>query len=191
MFDLLLLGFRYLWRRGKTLWFDLEYPGYSWCLCGQIPHDQCWSDVEGSRLADVGWESRGWGASELRMHKPLHPKPPFLQGSHKWWGHLQPRGGNLLQTREANTPANRPWEWVSLRSCSVKEIKEMRNVSTSNGEISIWSAVCLESNPSQQQHFFPLSSVYQFLLTTVSWLQEKQAQLRWYYILQLQTDHGD
>lgn len=138
---------------------------------------------------------RGAGGQRLSCF-PSRPSPAPSPHSHHFFraptsgeGTCGPVVETFCRGVELILPQTDP---ASPRSRGVKEMKgvEKKNVSTSNREISIWSAVSSQILPSSST-FFPLSSVYQFLLTTVSWLRDKQAQLHWYYILQLQTDHGD
>lgn len=156
MFDLLLLVFRCLWRKGKTLWFDLQCVGYAQCVRGQIPRAQCRLDVEHSWLADMGREGWGWGAQH-----PFIPSHHFSRASTNnkciyilVVGNFSRQGPKqeLILLLQTDPP--------SPHSQSVEEMKgvEMKNISTSNRGISIWSAVSSQILPSSSTSF-PLSSV--------------------------------
>lgn len=101
-----------------------------------------------------------------------------------------PEVETFCRQEELNPPANRPFE-SSLLQCKRKERRrDEKHIHFKQGNFHLKCCLRVKSSPAAAL-FSPLSSVYQFLLTTVSWLRDKQAQLHWYYILQLQTDHGD
>lgn len=168
-----------------------EVPGIGSVFTWTDPHAQSWSGMESYQLAALGQQGSGWVASQAGLQEPLHPKKPFPQGSHEQQGHPQPGDRHLLWTRAragATPPMNRPSEPPLPQHNRNERCRDEGCIHFKQGNFHL--KCCLESNP-PQQHFVPLTRVYQFLLTTVSWLRDKKAQFHWYYILYLQTDYGD
>lgn len=128
-----------------------EVPGIGSVFTWTEAHAWSWSGMESSQLAALGQQSSGWGASQAGLQEPLHPKKPFPQGSLEQWGHPQPGDGNLLQTRVragADPPVNRPSEPSLSQHNRNERCRILKDVSTSNREISIWSAVLSQILPS-------------------------------------------
>lgn len=155
-------------------------PGIGSVFARTEPHAQSWSGVESSQLAALGQQGSGSDASQAGLQELFHSKtlhscrapmssedtqsqvqePPADKSQSRSWPSVMRPFEPPLPQRNRNQ-RRRDEGWIHFKQ--------------GNFHLKCW----LESNP-PQQHFVPLTSVYQFLLTRVSWLRDKKAQPHWY-----------